>query len=259
MVGDISLLRAFVVLTLVGAQSLFGTSAPQTLPSQSRIETTASLALATSTSVSLNWSGYVARGGTYTEVYGSWVVPRVAPSTGTYAADATWVGIGGVRNQNLIQAGTQAIVDPSGDITYEAWIERLPDVSVPVPLAVKPGDEVSVHVHEIASDEWRIDMRNLTTGDSFSIEVPYDSLYSSAEWVQERPTSVTLLPLSYFGSVHFTGAWAIENGKRVTPEEANAKPVSMVNDFGDLLAVPSVLDENGSAFRVSRIYSLGFF
>jgi|GEM_PF-3065116 len=155
MVGDFSLLRAFVVLTLVGTQSLFGTSAPQTLPSQSRIETTASLALATSTSSSLNWSGYVARGGTYTEVYGSWVVPRVAPSTGTYAADATWVGIGGVRNQNLIQAGTQAIILLAVGMftTYQTVRHLDPYFAVSDALAAEEK-VVGEHIRTAAPSRW---------------------------------------------------------------------------------------------------------
>src|SRR5712691_1616461 len=37
-----------------------------------------------------NWSGYVASGGTFTSVSGSWIVPQV--SAGSAGADATWVG-----------------------------------------------------------------------------------------------------------------------------------------------------------------------
>src|SRR5690348_4888732 len=61
---------------------------------------------------SSNWAGYVAEGGTYTGVSGAWHVPVPQDSAATsVAADATWVGIGGVESHDLIQAGTQAIVE----------------------------------------------------------------------------------------------------------------------------------------------------
>src|SRR5579862_3178597 len=58
---------------------------------------------------SSNWAGYAAQGGTFTGVTGTWTVPApTADATTTYAtriaADATWVGIGGVSTRNLIQA-----------------------------------------------------------------------------------------------------------------------------------------------------------
>src|SRR5258707_409862 len=56
-------------------------------------------------STALNWAGYVSQKGVYTGVSGSWVVPSVT-STSQNAADAAWVGIGGVLTHDLIQAGT---------------------------------------------------------------------------------------------------------------------------------------------------------
>jgi hypothetical protein len=87
---------------------------------------------------SLNWAGYTATEGSYTSVSGSWVVPEVKNAS-VGRADAAWVGIGGVESHDLIQAGTQAVVTRRG-VQYQAWYEMLPDVSIPVPLAVRPGD-----------------------------------------------------------------------------------------------------------------------
>src|SRR5207245_2487158 len=82
----------------------------------------------------------LASGGSFTAVTATWVVPQVsATSTG---ADATWVGIGGLNSRDLIQAGTQASVG-GGSVTYEAWVEMLPQSSRTVSLSVNPGDSVT--------------------------------------------------------------------------------------------------------------------
>ena len=56
--------------------------------------------------ISGNWAGYVATGSSITSVTGSWTVP----SAGTVppGLSATWVGIGGYKTSDLIQAGTPA-------------------------------------------------------------------------------------------------------------------------------------------------------
>lgn len=48
-----------------------------------------------------NWSGYAATTGAFTAVSASWVVPRTTGS-GTFAADSTWVGIGGIQSNDPI-------------------------------------------------------------------------------------------------------------------------------------------------------------
>src|SRR5438309_1000367 len=60
-----------------------------------------------------NWSGYAATGGTYTSVSGTWTVPQFNADSQP-GVDAAWVGIGGVRSRDLIQAGTQQSVTGSG-------------------------------------------------------------------------------------------------------------------------------------------------
>src|SRR5205823_4505153 len=68
-----------------------------------------------------NWSGYAASGGRYTAVSGTWTVPEFSPES-AFGIDATWVGIGGVRSRDLIQAGTEQTVSGSGQTEYEAWV-----------------------------------------------------------------------------------------------------------------------------------------
>src|SRR5580704_493414 len=93
---------------------------------------------------SSNWAGYVANSSDYRGVGATWSVPtatNVAPSG--ISADATWVGIGGLTSNDLIQAGTQIVTD-NGSVEYEAWYETLPNAQEMVPFTVHAGDSVSV-------------------------------------------------------------------------------------------------------------------
>ena len=100
-------------------------------------------------SESSNWSGYAATGGTVTAVSGTWMVPTVTVGTAS-GADATWVGIGGVTSTDLIQADTEATA-LGNTVRYAAWVELLPRAAQQVPLAVNPGDQVSVAITQQAA------------------------------------------------------------------------------------------------------------
>lgn len=201
---------------------------------------------------SLNWAGYEATGGTFTAVAGSWTVPQIKPA-GSAAANATWVGIGGVSSRDLIQAGTTAAVQ-GGQVAYSAWIETLPRPSQTVPLTVSAGDHISVSIAQQPSRVWQIVIRDTTTGKSYQASGTYGSSRSSAEWVEEAPTTGRrlLLPLDNFGTVRFKGATATEGGRRATVAQANGQRITLVNPKGQPLAQPSALGSDGSSFSVSR-------
>jgi len=202
--------------------------------------------------VSNNWSGYAATGGTFTGVTGTWTVPEPETS-GVMASSATWVGIGGANSRDLIQAGTEETSDGSGLVHYDAWIETLPQPSHPVQFTVRPGDSVTVSIAQRAAGEWQISFRNNTTGQSYQTTVQYTSSLSSAEWIQEAPSGRRqVLPLDSFGTIKFSGGSAFKDGKSVTISEAGAKPITMVDVQGNVLATPSALTADGSGFSVTR-------
>ena len=205
---------------------------------------------ASATSSSSNWSGYAATGGTFTSVRATWTVPNVsATSTG---ADATWVGIGGLSSRDLIQAGTQAMVDGSG-VTYTSWIEMLPQSSRDVPLSISAGDSVTVSITQQSGDDWVIAMKNNTTGGTYSVTVQYSSSNSSAEWVQEAPSvGRGLVSLDQFGAVQFSGAAAVRDGKTMSLSALGAKAITMINGQGQAIAQPSTISNDGSGFTVAR-------
>jgi hypothetical protein len=199
---------------------------------------------------SRNWSGYVASGGTFTSVTGTWTVPTVTP-TGT-GADATWVGIGGATSSDLVQAGTEAVVD-HGVVTYAAWTETLPQASQPAPLTIAPGDTVTVTISQLSAGVWSMTITDVTNGGTFTRTANYASSASSAEWIQEAPsTGKGVVLLDRFGSVRFSNASTVENGQTSTPAAAGAKAVTMVNSAGKQLATPSAIGTDGATFTVTR-------
>jgi hypothetical protein len=206
---------------------------------------------------SANWAGYVAEGDVYTGVHASWVVPRVSPSdTSDVSADTTWVGVGGVDSRDLIQAGTQAIVE-DGRVVYEAWYEILPDYQTKIPLKVRAGDSVSVSLKEVSPDVWELTFLNNTSGHTYQKNIEYKSSHSSAEWIEEMPVGVVghslgYLPLDNFERVQFTDAKAVVNGEEKTLREANALPLAMRMHHGAMLAAPSTVGSEGSSFSVAR-------
>ena len=226
------------------------TSSFTTSPSGS----TGSTESAASTSdTTTNWAGYVSTGGTYTSVSGSWKVPNVTASDDPLAADATWIGIGGDSSDDLIQIGTQNMVE-SGQVTTGTFYERLPETSETVPgVNVNAGDTVTASVKEVASGEWTINIADLTNGESYTNTVAYNSSESSAEWIEEAPSADTgVMPLDSFGSVTFTDGLTTENGSTRSIATSNAQAVTMDNEANQALTSTSVLNSGGDGFTVSR-------
>jgi hypothetical protein len=191
--------------------------------------------------------------GSYTGVTGTWTVPQPVAG-GAAGVGATWVGIGGVRSRDLIQAGTQEVA-AGGQDQFQAWIELLPQPPQQVPVAVAPGDSVTVSIDEQGAGTgiWQISITNHTSGQGYQTTVHYASSESSAEWVEEAPASARgILPLDNFGSVSLTAATAIVNGQRVGLAQAGAQPITMLNASNQPLAVPSSIGSDGSSFTVTR-------
>ncbi len=203
---------------------------------------------------SYNWAGYVATGGSFTSVTGSWVIPQI-PATSGLTGDATWIGIGGVTSTELIQTGTQALTNTNGSaVSYEAWYEALPGYSQPISITVNPGDLITASVTEQAQNQWAITLRDNTNGQNFQTVIPYNSSMSSAEWIEEMPSqqSGAFIPLDNFGTMQFSAGTTVKNGQTLTIAQAGAQPMTMVNSSQQALATPSALGSDGASFSVSR-------
>ena len=207
---------------------------------------------ATGASTSRNWSGYAATSGTFTGVTGSWKVPQLL-SAGSFGTDATWVGIGGVNSRDLIQAGTEETTVRSGVTEWDAWIETLPQPSRQVQFAVHPGDSVTVSIKEQGTNQWLIRFNNNTTGESYQTTVQYTSSRSSAEWIEEAPSSAGVLPLADFGTASFSGCSATMNGHTGAINDSNWQydSITMERADGTDKAVPSDLSSGGDGFTIT--------
>ena len=206
---------------------------------------------------SLNWAGYVSQQGKFSAITGTWTVPDVKDSKSVHA-DAAWVGIGGVSSSDLIQAGTEATTGGSGQITYSAWFEMLPDYAQPIQMNVQSGDSITVSIAEAsakpaAANNWSILIKDNTNGQSFKKQVSYTSTLSSAEWVEEMPSdSQGLMKIDNFKSINFTNGFATMNGSKVPIAQTGASVVAMVNQSGNVLAMPSSLSAAGTGFTVTQ-------
>jgi hypothetical protein len=212
---------------------------------------------ALSGTLSTNWAGYAAlRSARYTAIGATWVVPAPAEDGMVpIATDATWVGIGGIKKKDLIQAGTQAITR-NGSTTYRAWFELLPDYQKSLPLQVRGNDTVQVSLSEFSPGLWLLVFSNLTTGEQYNKVLEYESSHSTAEWIQEMPRlssggAAVYAPLDRFGTLTFKDAYAVIKTSTKNLQEVGVKPITMVSSDGDVvLASPSSLTEG--SFSVER-------
>jgi len=202
---------------------------------------------------SRNWSGYVASNATYSSVKGTWTIPQPTTSNHT-ATDATWVGIGGATNTDLIQSGTQNVINPSGQVSTTAFYELLPNASIPITsISVKPGDSVTVSISQQSTNQWLINFTDNTNGQNYQNSLSYNSSLSSAEWIEEAPSNgQSVLPLDNFGTLQFSNGAKTQNGTQESTSASGAHSVTMVNNTGQALATPSTLGSDGASFIITR-------
>src|SRR5439155_27094825 len=106
-----------------------------------------------------------------------------------------------------------------------------------------------------SAGRWLVAMNNDTTGRTYSTTVTYASSNSSAEWVQEAPSSGRrVIPLDDFGTLRFTKGATVKDGTTVSVREAGARAITMIDRSGRTLAVPSGLGADGASFTVTRVY-----
>jgi hypothetical protein len=171
-----------------------------------------------------NWSGYGLAGRGFTGVTGTFDVPAPLNSPSCMEETAVWVGVDGLHNHDLLQAGiaetgfasartTTPPYAPSGVVPglvclgqtqVYAWWEDLPSAPVRVGLPVKAGDSVTVSIFKKSPGLWALAVHDLTDKQSFQLAQPYAGPQTSVEWVVEAPQIMGLErhPVP-FGTVHF--------------------------------------------------------
>ena len=124
-----------------------------------------------------------------------------------------WVGIDGVYNQDLLQAGITesgftvstshthtswptpdvAPILCGGGMQVYAWWEDLPSGPERVNLPVHVGDSFTVSIFKMSPGWWTVALHDLTDLRSSFLAVPYKGPRTSVEWVVEAPQVLGLL------------------------------------------------------------------
>jgi len=231
-------------------------STSSTPPSSSSTSSSSSTPPPSVSYTSSNWSGYMSDNNSdYTNVTGQWVVPNPTGNGTSTTADASWIGIGGVKSNDLIQIGTVDNVTASGTVYSAAFYELLPDASVQITaFNISPGDSISASIDQTGTNLWTITITDNTTNQTYTKNLSYDSSLSSAEWIEEDPSNSNgqLMPFDNFGTITFTNAYTTDNGSNVDLSAINADSITMINSSGQDIAVPSSISSSGSSFSVQR-------
>lgn len=144
----------------------------------------------------------------------------------TYYSAAIWVGIDGYACKRvLLQTGIQFGIKnvPS----YAAWHEWLPQGSRRFSnIEIKAGDQIKMGVRATTDVSGVATIENLSNNQNVSFTFAHEASVgtlceAAAEWiVEDYPIHGDLAPFVDFGQVKFTDTKAIQNGKIVTPENA---------------------------------------
>jgi hypothetical protein len=226
---------------------------------------------------SSNWAGYaVTAAAPVRSVVGRWVQPAARCDQGFPTYSAFWVGLGGFKrgSKKLEQIGTETDCTADGHAKTFAWYELVPNAPVPLELRlpVHAGDRLSGRV-TIHGDRVLLGIQNLTTQRHFQKTVSFPAPdASSAEWIAEAPSgcddagNCQPLPLTDFGTVHFTNSTAtIAGGRpRIITDPAFAVTELILSSSAPLIgpqqaavpapasgaAIPTALSGRGAAFAV---------
>ena len=220
------------------------------------------------TNQSSNWSGYnqgtLEQGGgkLFHSITGYWTVPTATQHTkGQAEYSADWVGIGGgcvdagctVTDPTLIQTGTEQDVSASGASSYSAWYELIPAPSLTITTVhPQPGNRMFASISTLASnaDIWKITIKDITNGQSYTTTVPYSSTQDTAEWIQETP-----LIIGTGGGFAALPNLTSPKFDRATTDGAPAnlkssEEMQLVNSSGKVIASPSAPDPDADGFNV---------
>lgn len=196
--------------------------------------------------ISQNWSGYVASGGRFTDVSGSWTVPSVDCSSTPNGVVALWVGIDGAGSKTVEQTGTFSACD-QGSASYAAWYEAFPAASIILPNPVRPGDNMSATVKNTGPQTFTLVLTNNSQGWTSTNNIQVRGRLVSAEAIVEAPSlHGQIVPLANFGTTGFSNVTA--NGAPLSAARS-VVPVTMATLTGLVKAAPSAL--SGGDFSVS--------
>jgi hypothetical protein len=210
---------------------------------------------------STDWAGYVVASDLINPqpllryVSASWTVPEteVSPRS-TYSA--VWIGIGGQRDDTLIQIGTEQD-SAGGHAAYSAWYEMLPSDSVTIAaIKVSAGDRISASINltDATTNQWELRITDVTKGQGFDETFSYDSYRLTAEWIVERPTVRNVIStLANFGTLTFNNLTAATDSQSGKPTAFSFSRITMYDRQNNQLVTVSSLSPDGSSFTMTYL------
>jgi len=196
---------------------------------------------------SFNWSGYAdvsSTNGTFTEVSGKWITPRVR-CTPEDTISAQWVGLDGATNATVEQDGTVAWCFEDQPV-YFTWYEMYPAGLIEVGTTLEPGDVIAASVSRTGAS-YTLAVTDVTRRSaSFSTTATCATtvcLDTSAEWIMERPAyAIGIAPLADYSF------WALADGTQATggrPGPISAYPTVDQIDMQDATGTYNLTTTSG--------------
>jgi hypothetical protein len=199
----------------------------------------------TKKTISQNWSGFVANGGKFTSVSGSWTVPTVDCSSTPDGVVALWVGLDGAGSRTVEQTGTFSACQ-QGSASYAAWYEAFPAASILLSNPVGPGDTMSASVTSVGSNTFTLVLTDNSRGWTSTNNIQVRGRLASAEAIVEAPSvHGQIVPLANFGTAGFNNV--VVNGSALAA--VHPTPVTMATLSGVIKAVPGPV--SGGSFSVA--------
>ena len=207
---------------------------------------------------SSNWAGAVLIGSGYTTVTGEFTVPSVSAPSGAGSFEeescaSAWVGIDGDTCETaILQTGIDFCYQ-GGQASYSAWYEWYPDYAYDFSgISISEGDSIKVTVEASTESTGTATVENLTNGQSvthqFTGGTQGNLCETNAEWiVEDFESGGSLVSFADFGTVTFTNAEAISNGRTVGPSGAT---IMDIRQSGQVLTEASV---SGDSVTVSYV------
>lgn len=215
---------------------------------------------------SFNWSGWAqsAPAGTFKSANDNWQVPVVNTALSGDQFSSDWVGIGGLHDSTLVQAGTEAD-NFNGTALYRAWTEILPEAENPLPMEIHPGDKIKTTIAEIKPGVWKMTVDDKTTKRKESRTQSYaGSTHASVETIHERPcimapcnSTADLAELTQTTNVTFDpGRYGVgkaaKTGLMVLAPGGTDDQIFMLDNTGTkTIASPSAEDSDHDGFAVA--------
>lgn len=205
----------------------------------------------------LNWSGYANTGKTFTKAEETFKIPTVA-CTQNNAEALFWVGLDGYSNNNVQQAGIEAVCAGANHKTvqYSAFWEMFPTyVAQPLSVSVAPGNIVTVSV-SYSSPNFTMQVVNNSRNTSAHAIKSCDTKHlscsrNSAEWIAEQPKyeNKTDYPLAKWSTIDFYNDESSTNSTYESMSHFTSTPIDMLDQSSNFMATVGQLSSGGNSFN----------